>query len=64
MQGSWQDSENPCLELSSLADTEHTNGKHVSFMLPAAISLSQVQSQLYVFGRILIREGKKYFLEL
>ena len=64
VQGSCQDSERPCLQLSFLAEIEHMNGKRMSFMLPTAICLSQVRSQLYAYGRSLIREGKKCFLEL
>jgi len=55
VQGSCQRSEEHCLELSLLAETEQTNGKCTSFMLPTAVS--QVRSQLHAHGRSLIREG-------
>lgn len=52
VQGSCQDSEKPCLELSLLAEIEQMNGKYMSFMLPTAISLSGKESALCVWKEL------------
>lgn len=52
VQGSHRDSEKPCLEPSLLAEIEQMNGEFVSFMLPAAISLSGKEPALCIWKEL------------